>query len=84
MNADSGYLIIKRKASYIVGVWDDVHTEKSLILPETFRTCSLHNGRPVQMGIVVPGASVFDCYVQRVFIQMGLLKLIEVNKVFNV
>ena len=27
---------------------------------------------------------VFDCYVQRVLIQMGLLELIEGNKVFNI
>ena len=32
MDADSDYLIIKRKSNYIVGVWDDVHTAKSLIL----------------------------------------------------
>ena len=36
------------------------------------------------MILVASGASVFDCHVQRVLIQMGLLKLIEVNKVFNV
>lgn len=36
------------------------------------------------MILVAPGASAFDCYVQRVLIQMGLLKLIEVNKVVNV
>lgn len=29
------------------------------------------------MILVAPGASVFDCYVQRVLIQMGLLKLIK-------
>ena len=32
MDADSDEGIIKRKASYIAGVWDDVHTVKSLIL----------------------------------------------------
>ena len=36
------------------------------------------------MILVALGASVFDCYVQRVLIQMGLLKFIDVNKVFNV
>ena len=36
------------------------------------------------MILVALGASVFDCHVQRVLIRMGLLKLIEVNKVFNV
>ena len=36
------------------------------------------------MILVAPGASVFDCYVQRVLIQTGLLKLIEVNKIVNV
>ena len=36
------------------------------------------------MILVASGASVFDCYVQRMFIQMELLKLIEVNKVVNV
>ena len=36
------------------------------------------------MILVAPGASFAVCYVQRVFIQMGLLKLIEVNKVVNV
>lgn len=35
------------------------------------------------MILVAWQASVFDCYVQRLLIQMGLLKLIEVNKVFN-
>ena len=34
MDADSDYLIIKRKASYIAGVRDDVHTTESLILSE--------------------------------------------------
>ena len=29
------------------------------------------------MILVALGASVFDCYVQRVFIQMGLLKAIK-------
>ena len=29
-------------------------------------------------------ASIFDCYVQMLLIQMGLLKLIEANKVVNV
>ena len=29
------------------------------------------------MILVAPGASVFDCYVQRVLIQMGLLKAIK-------
>ena len=29
------------------------------------------------MILVAPGASVFDCYVQRVLIQMGLLKSIK-------
>ena len=29
------------------------------------------------MIIVAPGASVFDCYVQRGLIQMGLLKVIK-------
>lgn len=32
MDAESDEVIIKRKASYIAGVWDDVHTVKSLIL----------------------------------------------------
>jgi hypothetical protein len=36
------------------------------------------------MILVAWSASVSDCYVQRVLIQMGLLKLIEGNKVFNV
>lgn len=36
------------------------------------------------MTLVASGASVFDCYIQRVLIQMGLLKFIEVNKVVNV
>lgn len=36
------------------------------------------------MILVAPGTSIFDCYIQRALIQMGLLKLIEVNKVFNV
>ena len=36
------------------------------------------------MILVAVGVSVFDCYVQRVLIQIGLLKLIEANKVFNV
>lgn len=29
------------------------------------------------MILVAPGASVFECYVQRGLIQMGLLKLIK-------
>ena len=36
------------------------------------------------MILVALGASIFDCHMQRVLIQMGLLKSIEVNKVFNV
>ena len=32
MDADNDEVIIKRKSNYIVGVWDDVHTAKSLIL----------------------------------------------------
>ena len=32
MDADSDEVIIKRKASYIAGVQDDVHTTESLIL----------------------------------------------------
>ena len=36
------------------------------------------------MILVAWGASVFDCYIQRVLIQIRLLKLIEVNKVVNV
>ena len=32
MDADSDEVIIKRKASYIAGVRDDVHTAESLIL----------------------------------------------------
>lgn len=36
------------------------------------------------MILVASKESVFDCYVQRVFIKMGLLKLIEGNKVVNV
>lgn len=31
MVADNDEVIIKRKASYIAGVWDDVHTAESLI-----------------------------------------------------
>ena len=31
MVADNDEVIIKRKSNYIVGVWDDVHTAKSLI-----------------------------------------------------
>ena len=31
MDADSDYLIIKRKMSYIAGIRNDVHTVKSLI-----------------------------------------------------
>lgn len=36
------------------------------------------------MIIAALGASFSICYVQRVLIQMGLLKLIEVNKEFNI
>ena len=32
MDADNDEVIIKRKSNYIVGVWDDAHTAKSLIL----------------------------------------------------
>ena len=32
MIADNDEVIIKRKASCIAGVWDDVHTAESLIL----------------------------------------------------
>lgn len=46
--------------------------------------CSLHNGRPVQRILVASRASFSDCYVQRVPIQMGLLKQMEVNKVVNI
>lgn len=36
------------------------------------------------MILVAEGASFSDCYVQRVLIQMGLLKWMEVNKVVHV
>lgn len=36
------------------------------------------------MILVASEASIYDCYVQRVLIQMGLLKLIEINKVVDV
>lgn len=36
------------------------------------------------MILVAERALVFDCYVQRVLIQMGLLKRMEVNKVVHV
>lgn len=42
-----------------------------------FRECLLHDDRLFQMILVAAGALVFDCYVQRVLIQMGLLKLIK-------
>lgn len=58
----------------------DVHTVEILILSGFL----LHDDRLSQMIFVASGASVFDCYMQWELIQMGLLKLIEVNKVFNV
>lgn len=36
------------------------------------------------MILVAERATVFDCYVQRVLIQTGLLKWMEVNKVVYV
>ena len=77
MVVDNDEVIVKRKASYIAGVRNDVHIVKSLILSRFFRKCSSHNDRSVQMILVAAGASAFDCYVQRVSIQMGLLKAIK-------
>lgn len=37
----------------------------------------LHDGRAAQLILVGGNSSFFDCYAQRVFIQMGLLKLIK-------
>ena len=84
MDADNDEVIIKRKSWDEATHRDDVYMAKSLILSRFFRKCSLHNDRSVQMILVALEASVFDCYVQRVLIQMGLLKFIEVNKVVNV
>ena len=61
---------------------DDVRTAESLIL--SVFLWNVYDGRLFQIILVALGASAFDCYVQRVLIQMGLLKLIEVNKVVNV
>lgn len=84
MDADNDEVIIKRKSNYIVGVWDDVHTAKSLILFDFLGNVRYMMTGVFQMILVAPGASVFECYVQRMLIQMGLLKFIEVNKVVNV
>ena len=83
MGADSDEFIIKLKSWNEAAYRNDVHTAKALF-NRVFSECSSHNDRLCQMILVAPGASVFDCYVQRVLIQMGLLKLIEVNKVVNV
>lgn len=42
-----------------------------------FRESLLHDGRSFQMILVASGESVFDCYMQGVFIQTGLLKSIK-------
>ena len=77
MVADNDEVIIKLKSRNEATHRNDVHIVKSLILSRFFRKCSLHNDRSVQMILVAAGASAFDCYVQRVSIQMGLLKSIK-------
>ena len=77
-------VIIKRKSWDEATHRDDLHTAESLILSGFLEKCSLHDGRLFQMILFAERASVFGCYVQRVLIQMGLLKLIEVNIAFNV
>lgn len=77
-------VIIKRKSWDEATHRDDLHTAESLILSGFLEKCSLHDGRLFQMILFAERASVFGCYVQRVLIQMELLKLIEVNIAFNV
>lgn len=77
MNVDNDEVIIKRKARYIAGVRDDVHTAESLILSELLRNVRYMMTGLFQMILVALEASVFDCYVQRVLIQIGLLKTIK-------
>ena len=77
MDADNDEVIIKRKSNYIVGVWDDVHTAKSLILLDFLGNVRYMMTGVFQMILVAWQASVFDCYVQRVLIQTGLLESIK-------
>lgn len=80
MDADSDELIIKRKS------WRERWCSHGCKLDfiSAFKKWLVHNGKFVQMVLADSWASFSDCYVQRVSTQMGLLKLIEVNKVFNV
>jgi len=80
MDADSDYLIIKRKSWHEEWCSHRWKADKS----RTFKKCSLLNDRFLQMIFVGWKASFFDCYVQSESIQMELLKLIEGNKVFNI
>ena len=77
MDADNDEVIIKRKARYIAGVRDDVYTVKILILSGFLENVRYMMTGLFQMILVAPGASAFDCYVQRVLIQMGLLRAIK-------
>ena len=80
MDVNSDYFIIKTKAM----TWRMMSTPRKVDKSRTFEKCSLQKDRFVQMILVGWKLSFSDCYVQKVSIQMGLLKLIEVNKVFNI
>lgn len=84
MVIENDEVIIKRKLWDEATHWNDVYTAESLILSSLLWNVRYMMTGMFQMTLIAPGASVFECYVQRVFIQMGLLKLIEVNKVVNV
>lgn len=84
MDTDSDEVIIKRKPWSKDVYKYDVHIAESLINQGLLRNVCYIMVGSVQMILVGCKWSFFDCYVQRVFIQMGLLKPVEVDKVFNV
>ena len=73
MDADSDYLIIKRKLRH--EVWWSHRWKPDFI--SAFTKWLLHNGRSVQTILAASWASFSDCYVQSESIQMGALKAIK-------
>ncbi len=80
MVADNDEIIIKRKASYIVDVRDDIHTAKPDFVG-VFMECSLHDDGVVPNGISCIGSVSFRLLCAKGAYPNGI---IEVNKVFNV
>ena len=77
MDVDNDYLIIKRKAGPKDTHKYDVHIVERLINQGLFRNVCYMMAGSVQMILVGCKLYFSDCYVQRVFTQMGLLKAIK-------